>query len=106
MVGEAEQSHAAEGGRYAERRDGARRWTAFGLVRLHLHPVVSPLSPAGYSPGSIVDCGTGLSGCWPPMAIMRSMASRARLATASGTVMRCSRRSIARFTLGSVVTFM
>ena len=40
------------------------------------------------------------------MAIMRSIARRARLATGAGTVMRCCICSSARFTLGSVVTFM
>ena len=40
------------------------------------------------------------------MAIIRSIASRARDATSGGTVIRCSIRSSELNTLGSVVTFM
>src|SRR5256714_12468704 len=59
-----------------------------------------------HSPGSSDASGTGDSGVWPPMAIIRSIARRAREATSGGTVIRCCMRCKEVRTLGSVVTFM
>ena len=63
--------------------------------------------PPVHSPGSIVS-GTGDSAgpLRPPIAIMRSIAPRARAATSGATVMGYCMCSSERSTLGSVVTFM
>src|SRR5947207_1214765 len=59
-----------------------------------------------HSPGSSVVSGFGESGLFPPIAIIRSIASRALDAISGSTVMWCSNLSRERNTFGSVVTFM
>src|SRR5437868_10268415 len=61
------------------------------------------LAPLGHSPGSSEASGTGDSGVWPPIATIRSIASRARAAICGSTVMRCSIRCSELSTFGSVV---
>src|SRR5581483_1702899 len=100
-----------DGGRAVERRDRAGYGAALrvhrGVGRGTLRRFHRRHTLARYSPGS-TPSAVGDKGCFapPPIATIRSIASRARSATSLGTVMWYWVRRRASRTLGKVVTFM